>query len=233
MNYLKIILLISFAMMVLIPAVASEYYQPGPSATGAVSAENWENGENRRYALQNFDKIVRYTISVRPTTIRKLKKRQDLAIGELPEVNYLTGTTAFSGIVIVKGDTIVYEKYAPDFGPSQQHSCQSSTKTINNLLVGKLVAEGKLDLNKKINSFYPDMGTGYADATVQQVLDMDVVNDYTEGYGDPKSTRLNSRHITRSRMPSSARNKKCKKSNITTLKDNINKEALERVATVT
>ena len=186
MKYLKTFLIISLAA---IPAtaVASEYYQPGPSATGRVSAENWDTGENRRYALQNFEKIVRYTISVRPTTIRKLKKSQDLNIGELPEVTYLTNTTAFSGIVIIKGDTIVYEKYAPDFGPAQQHSCQSSTKTINNLLVGKLVAEGKLDLIKKIKSFYPDMGSGYAEATVQQVLDMDVVNDYTEGYGDPDS----------------------------------------------
>jgi CubicO group peptidase (beta-lactamase class C family) len=38
-----------------------------------------------------------------------------------------------------------------------------------------------------IKSFYSDMGSGYADATVQQVLDMDVVNEYTEGYGDPDS----------------------------------------------
>ena len=174
-------------MMVAIPAVASEYYQPGPGATGRVSAENWENGENRRYGLHNFEKVVRYTSSVRPTAIRKLQKSQDLNVGDLPEVNYLTSTTAFSGIVIVKGDTVIYEKYAPDFGPTQQHSCQSSTKTINNLLVGKLVAEGKLDLSATIKSFYSDMGSGYADATVQQVLNMDVVNEYTEGYGDPDS----------------------------------------------
>ena len=179
--------MMSFAMMVAIPAVASEYYQPGPGATGRVSAENWENGENRRYGLHNFEKVVRYTSSVRPTAIRKLQKSQDLNVGDLPEVNYLTSTTAFSGIVIVKGDTVIYEKYAPDFGPTQQHSCQSSTKTINNLLVGKLVAEGKLDLSATIKSFYSDMGSGYADATVQQVLDMDVVNEYTEGYGDPDS----------------------------------------------
>ena len=187
MHFFKSLLMTSFAMMVAIPAIATEYYQPGPSATGRVSAENWENGENRRYGLQNFEKVVRYTSSVRPTTIRKLKKSQDLNIGDLPEINNLTSTTSFSGIVIIKGDTIVYEKYAPDFGPTQQHSCQSSTKTINNLLVGKLVTEGKLDLSKKIKSFYPDMGSGYAEATVQQVLDMDVVNDYTEGYGDPDS----------------------------------------------
>ena len=187
MHFFKSLLMTSFAMMVAIPAIATEYYQPGPSATGRVSAENWENGENRRYGLQNFEKVVRYTSSVRPTTIRKLKKSQDLNIGDLPEINNLTSTTSFSGIVIIKGDTIVYEKYSPDFGPTQQHSCQSSTKTINNLLVGKLVAEGKLDLSEKIKNFYPDMGSGYAEATVQQVLDMDVINDYTEGYGDPDS----------------------------------------------
>lgn len=186
MKYLKTFLIISLAAIAA-TAAASEYYQPGPSATGRVSAENWENGENRRYALHYFQKVVRYTLGVRPTIIRKLKKNQDLNIGDLPEVKYLTSTTSFSGIVIVKGDTIVYEKYAPDFSPAQPHSCQSSTKTINNLLAGKLVAEGKLDLSKKIKSFYPDMGSGYAEATVQQVLDMDVVNDYTEGYGDPNS----------------------------------------------
>ncbi len=186
MKNLNIFLVILFAAIT-VTAEASEYYQPGPSATGRVSAENWENGENRRYALHNFQKVVRYTLGVRPTIIRKLKKNQDLNIGDLPEVKYLTSTTAFSGIVIVKGDTILYEKYAPDFGPAQQHSCQSSTKTINNILVVKLVNDGKLDLSTKIKTFYPDMGSGYAEATVQQVLDMDVVNDYTEGYGDPNS----------------------------------------------
>lgn len=186
MKYLKTFLIISLAAIAA-AASASEYYQPGPSATGKVSAENWENGENRRYALHHFQKVVRYTLGVRPTIIRKLKKNQDLNIGDLPEVKYLTSTTSFSGIVIVKGDTIVYEKYAPDFGPAQQHSCQSSTKTINNLLVGKLVKDGKLKLSTKIKTFYPDMGSGYAEATVQQVLDMDIVNDYTEGYGDPNS----------------------------------------------
>lgn len=183
----KGIMISAFLAIAVIPAVANEDFQPGPSSTGSVRAGNWENGNNRRFGLQHFEDIVRFSNSVRPTTIRELNKSQDLNIGDLPEVDYLTNTTAFSGIVVVKGSTIVFEKYASDFGPSQPHSCQSTTKTINNLIVGKLVADGKLDLNKKIKSFIPDMGSGYAEATVQQVLDMNVVNDYTEGYGDPNS----------------------------------------------
>jgi CubicO group peptidase (beta-lactamase class C family) len=183
---IKICIFVSTLLLTTV-ASAEEYYQPGPSATGNVNASNWENGENRRYGLHHFEQIARFTMGVRPSLVRKLKKTQDLDIGEIPEVKYLTNTTSFSGLVIIKGDTIVYEKYAPDFGPSQVHSCQSTTKTINNLLVGKLVADGKLDLSKKVKDFYADMGSGYAEATVQQVLDMNVVNDYTEGYGDPDS----------------------------------------------
>ena len=33
--------------------------------------------------------------------------------------------------------------------------------------------------------YLPDIGSGYATATVQAVLDMNVVNDYSEDYGDP------------------------------------------------
>jgi len=183
----KYISLFVFTLLLTTVVGAEEYYQPGPSATGGVNASNWENGENRRYGLHHFEQIARFTMGVRPSAVRKLKKTQDLDIGEIPAVKYLTSTTSFSGLVIVKGDTIVYEKYAPDFGPTRLHSCQSTTKTINNLLVGKLVSDGKLDLSKKVKDFYPDMGSGYAEATVQQVLDMNVVNDYTEGYGDPDS----------------------------------------------
>lgn len=183
---INICLFVSTVMLTTVVS-AEEYYQSGPSATGGVNASNWENGENRRYGLHHFDQIARFTMGVRPSMVRKLKKTQDLDIGELPEVKYLTNTTSFSGLVIIKGDTIVYEKYAPDFGPAQLHSCQSTTKTINNLLVGKLVSDGNLDLGKMVKDFYPDMGSGYAGATVQRVLDMNVVNDYTEGYGDPDS----------------------------------------------
>jgi hypothetical protein len=42
-------------------------------------------------------------MGVRPSVVRRLKKTQDLDIGELQEVKYLTNTTSFSGLVIIKG----------------------------------------------------------------------------------------------------------------------------------
>jgi CubicO group peptidase (beta-lactamase class C family) len=54
-----------------------------------------------------------------------------------------------------------------------------------NLAVGRLVEAGQLDLDRDVRHYLPDIGSGYAVATVQAVLDMDVVNDYSEDYADP------------------------------------------------
>ena len=39
--------------------------------------------------------------------------------------------------------------------------------------------------NKKVKEYLPEIGTGYAEATVQQVLNMDLSNNYSEDYSDP------------------------------------------------
>jgi len=83
---------------------------------------------------------------------------------------------------------VLFERYAPDFGPDQPHSIQSITKTLMNLMVGRLVEQGVLDLSKTIEHYVPEIGSGYAKATLQQVLNMDVVNDYSQEFADPRAT---------------------------------------------
>ena len=39
--------------------------------------------------------------------------------------------------------------------------------------------------NKKVKEYLPEIGTGYAEATIQQVLNMDLSNSYSEDYSDP------------------------------------------------
>ena len=57
-------------------------------------------------------------------------------------------------------------------------------QTTINLMVGRLVEEGRLDLSRKVSEIVPEMGDGYRDATLQQVLDMVVTNLFVEGYAD-------------------------------------------------
>ena len=88
-------------------------------------------------------------------------------------------------MVAARDGSILFEPYAPDFGPHQPHSVQSITKTTMNLVVGLLVERGKVELDREVGHYLPDIGSGYAAATVQEVLDMNVANDYSEDYSDP------------------------------------------------
>ena len=42
----------------------------------------------------------------------------------------------------------------------------------------------------QIQKYLPEIGTGYAAASVQDVLDMNVITDYSEDYSNPNTTAL-------------------------------------------
>ena len=64
----------------------------------------------------------------------------------------------------------------------------SITKMFINLLIGELVEQNIIDLNQTVSKYLPNIGSGYADATIQNVLNMNVKNNYTEDYTDPFSS---------------------------------------------
>jgi CubicO group peptidase (beta-lactamase class C family) len=145
----------------------------------------WNQPDRRRRAFHNMHAVFRYSLSIRAPEVLRLSRVVDRRIGDLPSVRRLTGTTYFSGMVVVRGPDVLFESYARDFGPGQPHSIQSITKTTMNLVVGRLVERGMVDLEKTVGHYVPDIGSGYASATVQEVLDMNVINDYSEDYRDP------------------------------------------------
>ena len=42
-----------------------------------------------------------------------------------------------------------------------------------------------MSLEAKVKDYLPDIGTGYAEASLQSLLDMTVNNNFTEDYSDP------------------------------------------------
>ena len=148
----------------------------------------WNLPGNRRWGFHNLHRVYRYGATIRSPEVLRLTKRIDSRIADMLEVQQLTNLPCFSGMVVVRGQNILYETDAPDFGPTQSHSIQSITKTIINLIIGRLVEEGRIDLNRSVAEYLPEIGSGYAQASLQQVLDMNVSNDFTEDYHDPHST---------------------------------------------
>jgi len=153
--------------------------------------EGWNSPQNRRASFHNLHRIVRYGFSVRAPEVLKLTSSTDTRIVQLDSVQKLCNASTFSAMVVLRGEELVYEQYAPDFSPHQAHTIMSISKTMTHLIVGRCVEDGLIDLNAKVRDYLPEIGSGYADAAIQNVLDMNVVNDYSEDYSDPHTTALN------------------------------------------
>ncbi len=76
-------------------------------------------------------------------------------------------------IVVLHRSRIVYERYFGAGAPGQPHIAFSVTKSFAGLLATALIIEGALDPSQRISHYVPELGaSGFADATLGQVLDM-------------------------------------------------------------
>ncbi|MER9776570.1 serine hydrolase [Mesorhizobium sp. M0220] len=141
----------------------------------------WNLPDYRRRGFHNLHTTARYAMSLRAPRVLPLRKEVDWTIGERPEVARYLAMPHFSAFVVVRDDRILYEAYAPDFGPDRPHSIMSITKTTLNLMLGRAVADGFVNLDERVGTYLPEIGTAYAEATVKATADMNVANDFTEG----------------------------------------------------
>ena len=92
------------------------------------------------------------------------------------------------GIIILHKGKVVYERYFSELKENNVHAVMSLTKSFTGTLAAMLVAEGKLDENKKVAVYVPELkNSAFGDATVRQVMDMTTALKYSEDYADPKA----------------------------------------------
>ena len=96
--------------------------------------------------------------------------------------------TYADGIAVLHRGRIVFERYFGALEPQKQHIAMSVTKSFTGVLAGILIAEGKLDPAAPVTAYVPELkSSAFADATVEQVMDMTTGLKYTEVYTDPNS----------------------------------------------
>lgn len=162
---------------------------PNPDLTvGAEDHPRWNTAPHRRQGFHNLHRIARYTLGFRAASVLDLRLLADLSIPAREDVQRLTASPWFSALVVTEGNRLLHEAYAPDFGPDQPHSIMSISKMAANLILGRLWEEGRIALDEPLGAILPWLGPGYRNATVQQALDMNVHNAFTEDYADPSST---------------------------------------------
>jgi len=157
---------------------------------------NWLEPENRNLGFRNMDKLVPFPHEIskgsgpvhefgsNPHDLSKIVVEyfdEDITLEEYLQRSHT------DAILILKGNDIVYEEYFR-MDPNERHAIQSTSKTIVPALLGNYVQDGSVDLDKKkMKEYFPDIGSGYAEATLQQVLDMDVTNNFYGNFNDPDS----------------------------------------------
>ena len=89
------------------------------------------------------------------------------------------------GILILHRGKIIYEKYFGELTPERVHAVMSVTKSFTGTLAAILVAEGKLDPNRLVGDYLPQLAaSGFGDATVREVMDMTTAIKFSEDYKD-------------------------------------------------
>ena len=161
----------------------------------------WYLPEHRRNGYRNLHKINRYGLLLRSDLVLSLAENYNYNIEKISSVQKMINHKYFCSLIVGKKQEIIYEKYAKDFSKNTPQTIMSITKMFLNLFIGELLDDKKINLNDKISSYLPNIGSGYASATIQEVLDMNLINSYSEDYNDPYTSSFLHEPVCGWRLP--------------------------------
>ena len=96
--------------------------------------------------------------------------------------------TFTDGLLVLHKGQVVYQKHYSGMAAHQPHSLWSMSKSFTGLLATMLIKEGTIDPNALVTQYLPELkDSAWADATVQQTLDMTTGVAYSENFRDPSS----------------------------------------------
>lgn len=161
----------------------------------------WYLPEHRRNGYRNLHKINRYGLLLRSDLVLSLAENYNYNIEKISSVQKMINHKYFCSLIVGKNQEIIYEKYAKDFSKNTPQTIMSITKMFLNLFIGELLEDKKINLNDKISRYLPNIGSGYASATIQEVLDMNLINSYSEDYNDPYTSSFLHEPVCGWRLP--------------------------------
>ena len=96
--------------------------------------------------------------------------------------------TYTDGVLVLHRGKRVFERYFGALQAHRPHACFSMTKSYAATLAATLINEGALDDSKLVPFYLPETSaTAYRDATLRQLLDMQIGVAYSELYSDPSA----------------------------------------------
>ncbi len=137
-----------------------------------------------RWTLQNTSRFTRTaSMLVERKAVRPIPEELDGALlntnltigGANQTISDYAGKSFTDALVVTKNGKLVADWYGDGMSASKPHYISSVTKGVTGLLAELLIADGRLDENRSVKSYVPELAsTPFGAATVRDLLDMKV-----------------------------------------------------------
>ena len=109
--------------------------------------------------------------------------------GEIVDMPTWLRESYTDALVVIQGDTIVWERYLNGMNPDAPHQMMSVTKSFAGMFGLMAVSDGALSEDDPVTKFVPELKVsgGFGHATFRQVLNMTASVGFSEDYADPES----------------------------------------------
>ena len=162
------------------PPMVTEW--PIPGAPAGLNWRTWDRPPQNRWSFQHVAELLPTAVISRGDgPVRELPPApQELGAiafedvdGSTSTVDDMLETTWTDGFLVLHEGRVVAETYRNGMTAATLHLSQSVAKSLTSALVGILVGRGEIDVRRTVDHYIPELTeSGYAGATVDQVLDM-------------------------------------------------------------
>jgi CubicO group peptidase (beta-lactamase class C family) len=162
------------------------------SRPASLNLSNWRLPPHGEWSFHHVREIIPSELIGCGSEVSALPSQQDAGIDAVRfsgyedqpwELNDWLEASSTDALLVAHRGNLVHEWYSHADIETHPHIVFSVSKSITATLAGVLIGEGLLDPSKPVVDIIPELaGSGYHDATLQHVLDMQVRLDFNEDY---------------------------------------------------
>jgi CubicO group peptidase (beta-lactamase class C family) len=161
-----------------------------------VTLDNWQSAAQLHWTFQHVDEFLpTATISRGTGPVAELPS-SPVEMADIPlydrtnrkrtTVGDVMAATVTDGWIVVRHGKVLGEFYYGGMRADSSHLLMSVSKSLVAMVVGALVSDGTVDPDAELTHYVPALAnSGYAGATVRNVLDMRSGIKFSEDYLDP------------------------------------------------
>jgi CubicO group peptidase (beta-lactamase class C family) len=165
-----------------------------PLPPGGAAILTW-TPEQQAFGYKNMEKIAPVRVIKRGKTVHPLPPASAQIDPKFTDGGKSYNTESYmrefraSGVLVIKNDKIVLERYGLGRGPKERWTSFSVAKSVTSTLIGAAVKDGKIkSLDDRVTVYIPELkGSAYDDVTVRQLITMTSGVKWNESYTDPNS----------------------------------------------